>query len=181
MITGAIKSQIDQIWNAFWSGGISNPLEVIEQITYLLFLRRLDDLHTLEENKSARLPGPSERQLRHPQPLISDVRGGNADDGQPLAHRVRKHRAQALRFGDRKYDRKSRPFADEKQVLTSVDPEDVAVPVSQPGRGLDGRQVADLFQPDEQPLRAPENDHQFVSLPYDIVPARSRARWPARS
>jgi hypothetical protein len=36
MITGAIKSQIDQIWNAFWSGGISNPLEVIEQITYLL-------------------------------------------------------------------------------------------------------------------------------------------------
>ena len=38
MITGNIKSQIDQIWNAFWSGGISNPLEVIEQITYLLFL-----------------------------------------------------------------------------------------------------------------------------------------------
>src|SRR3989475_7235252 len=49
MITGAIKNQIDQIWNAFWSGGISNPLEVIEQITYLLFLRRLDDLHTLED------------------------------------------------------------------------------------------------------------------------------------
>ena len=44
MITGAIKSQVDQIWNAFWSGGISNPLEVIEQITYLLFIRRLDDL-----------------------------------------------------------------------------------------------------------------------------------------
>ena len=41
MITGAIKNQIDQIWNAFWSGGISNPLEVIEQITYLPFLRRL--------------------------------------------------------------------------------------------------------------------------------------------
>ena len=53
MITGAVKSQIDQIWNAFWSGGISNPLEVIEQITYLLFLRRLDELQTLEENKSA--------------------------------------------------------------------------------------------------------------------------------
>lgn len=58
MITGTIKSQIDQIWNAFWTGGISNPLEVIEQITYLLFLRRLDDLHTLEENKSARLKTP---------------------------------------------------------------------------------------------------------------------------
>lgn len=50
MITGTIKSQIDSVWNAFWTGGISNPLEVIEQITYLLFLRRLDDLHTLEEN-----------------------------------------------------------------------------------------------------------------------------------
>src|SRR6266704_2571701 len=63
MITGSIKSQIDQIWNAFWSGGISNPLEVIEQITYLLFLRRLDDLHTLEENKSARLKKPMERRV----------------------------------------------------------------------------------------------------------------------
>jgi len=58
MITGTIKNQIDQVWNAFWSGGISNPLEVIEQITYLLFLRRLDDLQTLEENKSARLKQP---------------------------------------------------------------------------------------------------------------------------
>ena len=54
MLTGELRSQVDAIWNAFWSGGISNPLEVIEQITYLLFLRRLDDLHTLEENK--RLP-----------------------------------------------------------------------------------------------------------------------------
>lgn len=63
MITGAIKSQIDQIWNAFWSGGISNPLDVIEQITYLLFLRRLDDLHTLEENKSARLKEPMARRV----------------------------------------------------------------------------------------------------------------------
>jgi type I restriction-modification system DNA methylase subunit len=63
MITGTIKSQIDQIWNAFWSGGISNPLEVIEQITYLLFLRRLDDLHTLEENKAARLKEPIARRV----------------------------------------------------------------------------------------------------------------------
>jgi type I restriction enzyme M protein len=63
MITGTIKSQIDQIWNTFWTGGISNPLEVIEQITYLLFLRRLDDLHTLEENKSARLRRKMERRI----------------------------------------------------------------------------------------------------------------------
>jgi type I restriction enzyme M protein len=63
MLTGEIRSQIDSIWNAFWSGGISNPLEVIEQITYLLFLRRLDDLHTLEENKSARLKKPMARRV----------------------------------------------------------------------------------------------------------------------
>jgi type I restriction enzyme M protein len=63
MITGAIRNQIDQIWNAFWSGGISNPLEVIEQITYLLFLRRLDDLHTLEETKSARFGEPISRRV----------------------------------------------------------------------------------------------------------------------
>jgi type I restriction enzyme M protein len=58
MLTGDIRNQIDRIWDAFWSGGISNPLEVMEQITYLLFLRRLDDLHTLEENKSSRLKKP---------------------------------------------------------------------------------------------------------------------------
>jgi type I restriction enzyme M protein len=46
MLTGDIRSQIDRIWDAFWSGGISNPLEVIEQITYLLFLKRLDELET---------------------------------------------------------------------------------------------------------------------------------------
>jgi type I restriction enzyme M protein len=63
MLTGEIRNQIDRIWDAFWSGGIANPLEVIEQITYLLFLKRLDDLHTLEENKSARLKKPMERRI----------------------------------------------------------------------------------------------------------------------
>lgn len=63
MLTSTIRSQIDAIWNAFWSGGIANPLEVIEQITYLLFLKRLDDLHTLEENKAARLNKPMERRI----------------------------------------------------------------------------------------------------------------------
>lgn len=60
MITGTIKSQIDRIWDAFATGGISNPLEVIEQITYLLFLRRLDDLHKLAENLSTRTKKPIE-------------------------------------------------------------------------------------------------------------------------
>src|SRR5437868_15412218 len=61
MLTGEIRSQIDQIWNAFWSGGISNPMEVIEQITYLLFIKRLDDLQKAEESKANRLGKPLER------------------------------------------------------------------------------------------------------------------------
>ena len=52
MITGAIRSQVDKVWDAFWSGGVSNPLTVIEQITYLLFAKRLDDLHTAKEKKA---------------------------------------------------------------------------------------------------------------------------------
>src|SRR3954465_3267215 len=63
MVTGEIRSQIDQIWNAFWSGGISNPLEVIEQITYLLFIKRLDELHTLEERKAGRVGGAVARRV----------------------------------------------------------------------------------------------------------------------
>ena len=41
-----------------WSGGISNPLSVIEQLTYLLFIKRLDELHTLKERKAARAGRP---------------------------------------------------------------------------------------------------------------------------
>jgi len=63
MLTGPIRTQVDQIWNAFWSGGVSNPLSVIEQITYLLFIKRLDDLHTVEESKAEMLGGEVERRI----------------------------------------------------------------------------------------------------------------------
>ncbi|NVD45363.1 type I restriction-modification system subunit M [Qipengyuania atrilutea] len=63
MLTGEIRNQVDQIWNAFWAGGVSNPLSVIEQITYLLFIKRLDDLQTLEENKAANLGIEIERRI----------------------------------------------------------------------------------------------------------------------
>ncbi|MBK1717262.1 type I restriction-modification system subunit M [Thiocystis violacea] len=63
MLTGDIRNQVDQIWNAFWSGGVSNPLSVIEQITYLLFIKRLDDLHTLEESKAETLGLPMARRI----------------------------------------------------------------------------------------------------------------------
>lgn len=63
MLTGSIRSQIDQIWNAFWSGGVSNPLSVIEQITYLLFIKRLDDLQLVEEAKAEQLGRPIARRI----------------------------------------------------------------------------------------------------------------------
>jgi type I restriction enzyme M protein len=52
MITGELKSQIDKVWEAFWTGGLSNPLTVIEQMTYLLFIRRLDEIQTQKEQKA---------------------------------------------------------------------------------------------------------------------------------
>ena len=58
MITGEIKSQVDKIWESFWTGGVSNPLTVIEQFTYLLFLRRLDETQLLEEKKAAMIKKP---------------------------------------------------------------------------------------------------------------------------
>lgn len=44
-----LKSLIDELWNQFWSGGISNPLTAIQQITYMIFMKRLDDLEAKRE------------------------------------------------------------------------------------------------------------------------------------
>ncbi len=60
MITGTLKNQVDRIWTACWNNGISNPLTVIEQISYLLFIKRLDELHTVREKKANRLSQPIE-------------------------------------------------------------------------------------------------------------------------
>ena len=77
MLTGELRNQVDTVWNSFWSGGIANPLEVIEQITYLLFLRRLDELQTLEENKASRFGKPLEREIF---PKGKDAKGRNYQD-----------------------------------------------------------------------------------------------------
>lgn len=63
MITGELKSKVDQLWNAFWNGGIANPLSVIEQITYLLFVKRIDDLHTSREKQANLLGGDIENPI----------------------------------------------------------------------------------------------------------------------
>ena len=43
MLAQELKSQVDKLWNLFWSGGIANPLTAIEQISYLIFMKRLDE------------------------------------------------------------------------------------------------------------------------------------------
>lgn len=63
VLTGELRNRIDRIWDAFWSGGIANPLEVLEQLTYLLFIRRLDELETLEERRSQRSGQPMRRRI----------------------------------------------------------------------------------------------------------------------
>ncbi|EEZ82888.1 hypothetical protein VMC_22740 [Vibrio alginolyticus 40B] len=52
MLTGKIRNQIDQVWEMFWTGGVANPISVIEQISYLLFIRRLDELQKTAERRS---------------------------------------------------------------------------------------------------------------------------------
>lgn len=58
MLNAEIKSKIDKLWNNFWSGGISNPLTVIEQISYLLFIKRLDDIDNANEKRANRIGRP---------------------------------------------------------------------------------------------------------------------------
>lgn len=60
MITGELRNKIDRIWETFWTGGITNPLDVIEQFTYLLFIKQLDDVETTKENEANFLGVPFE-------------------------------------------------------------------------------------------------------------------------
>ena len=58
MITGELKNKIDSLWNTFAAGGLVNPLEVFEQITYLMFIKELDDSDNLREKESTMLGLP---------------------------------------------------------------------------------------------------------------------------
>jgi type I restriction enzyme M protein len=81
-----LKSKIDQLWNKFWSGGISNPLTAIEQITYLLFMKRLDELDQkrqadaewTSENYTSKFEGswipPEYRSQQEPEKFAIDKR-----------------------------------------------------------------------------------------------------------
>ena len=58
MITGELKNKIDSMWDAFAAGGLVNPLEVIEQVTYLMFIHDLDDADNKRAKESAMLGLP---------------------------------------------------------------------------------------------------------------------------
>ena len=77
MLTGQIRNQVDTVWTAFWSGGISNPLEVIEQFTYLLYIKGLDEQQNLKERKATRTGRPVEKPVF---PEGTDERGRSYAD-----------------------------------------------------------------------------------------------------
>ncbi len=58
MLTGELKNKVDSLWEIFWTGGLTNPLEVIEQMTYLMFIHDLDVTDNLREKESAMLGLP---------------------------------------------------------------------------------------------------------------------------
>ncbi len=61
MLTGKIRNDIDKLWEKFWTGGITNPLTVIEQISYLMFARMLDMQEDVAERKANRTGKPFDR------------------------------------------------------------------------------------------------------------------------
>ena len=50
MLTGELKNKVDKIWESFWTGGITNPLDVIERFTYLMYMKQLDEAETNHES-----------------------------------------------------------------------------------------------------------------------------------
>ena len=58
MITGDLKNRIDQLWTTFWTGGLTNPLDVVEQMTYLMFIHDLDEYDDARAKEAAMLGMP---------------------------------------------------------------------------------------------------------------------------
>ena len=86
MITGTLKSSIDKLWEEFWTGGITNPLTVVEQITFLMYARMLDMNERSDEKRSARTQKPFNRRFADDQQHIrwENFRHLGADKLYPL-------------------------------------------------------------------------------------------------
>lgn len=70
MITGEIKNKVDKLWETFWTGGITNPLDVVEQITYLMFIRDLDAADKTHSKESVMLNIPYQSLFPTDQPQL---------------------------------------------------------------------------------------------------------------
>ena len=70
MVAGDLKQKIDGLWQEFWQGGIANPLTVIEQITFLMFLRILDINETRNENLERKIGKKFRRQFNEDEQLL---------------------------------------------------------------------------------------------------------------
>lgn len=95
MITGQLKRDIDKLWLEFWQGGITNPLTVIEQITFLMFARLLDIQETADERRAARTKQPFKRRFKENEQELrwkNLKQYGSIDDLLPLVRdKVFKH------------------------------------------------------------------------------------------
>ena len=74
MITGELKNKVDKIWEIFWTGGITNPLEVIEQLNYLLLSKQLYGVATRNKRDANILGIPYEE---FSQQIVSSIVGVN--------------------------------------------------------------------------------------------------------
>ncbi|MEQ8407025.1 MAG: class I SAM-dependent DNA methyltransferase [Gammaproteobacteria bacterium] len=125
MITGELKSKIDRLWLEFWQGGISNPLTVIEQITYLMFARLLDINEIRDEKRASRTGKAFKRRFNDDQ---QDLRWSHfCHEGDPdklmsvVRDRVFKHfreHTSDIRFGD--YMKDARLAIDKPSLLTKA-------------------------------------------------------------
>ena len=83
MITGTIKNKVDKIWTDIWAGGITNPLTVIEQLTYLMFIRSLDEKE-LETEEFENMMGETTMEKIFPQtPSCQAMRWSKFKDRDP--------------------------------------------------------------------------------------------------
>ena len=79
MLTGELKNKVDSLWEIFWTGGLANPLDVIEQMTYLMFIHDLDANDNLRAKEAAMLGLP------HKSMFAGEVQIGDRKvDGQQL-------------------------------------------------------------------------------------------------
>ena len=82
MVTGAIKNKVDKIWTDIWAGGITNPLTVIEQLTYLMFIRSLDEKE-LETEKFESMTGEKMDKIFPSSPIGQSMRWSNFKNSDP--------------------------------------------------------------------------------------------------